>query len=114
MYMRYSSLKIISYTTKSGKCPFVEWVDELDFKVSARIQARLNRISCGNFGDMKSVGDGVNELRMTFGPGYRVYYAHYEEEIVLLLCGGDKNSQKNDIEKAKKYWSDYKRRRNEL
>lgn len=69
------------------------------------------RIANGNFGDCKSVKDGVCELRMAFGPGYRAYYAIDGKTIVLLLIGGDKRSQRADIVKAKRYWQDYQKRK---
>jgi putative addiction module killer protein len=80
---------------------FVEWLMQLgDVQGRARIAKRLDRVADGNFGDTKSVGDGVSELRFTFGPGYRVYYTVRGQVIVILLCGGDKSSQQRDIERA--------------
>ncbi len=79
----------------------------------ARIRARIDKVALGNFGDYKSVGDGVNELRFTFGPGYRVYYGLDGEKIILLLFGGEKSTQEKDIKKAKEYWKDYKERSHE-
>lgn len=83
---------------------FIKWFDRLkDRKAKARINVRLSRIaSQGYFGDHKAVGDGVFELRVDYGPGYRVYYTQRGEEIILLLIGGDKSTQQSDIEKAKK------------
>lgn len=72
-----------------------------DIPARVRIAKRIDRISEGNFGDFKSVGDGVSELRFTFGPGYRVYYMQRGNIVVILLCGGDKDSQGKDIERAK-------------
>lgn len=103
---------IFDYETKNGRVPFREWLDELDFSVAFRIQARVNRVALGNLGDVKPVGQGVSELRIKFGAGYRVYFAQHGEEIVVLLCGGDKGSQHDDIETAKNYWTDFKRRNN--
>ena len=107
-----SEKNIIDYETSSGSCPIREWLDELDTPTVARIEARLQRVAFGNFGDSKSVGQGVSELRMKFGSGYRVYFAQYGKEIVVLLCGGDKSSQNSDIKLAKEYWEDFKRRNN--
>ena len=71
---------------------------------------RINRVRLGNFGDCKPVGGGVLELRMTFGPGYRVYLACEGQSVVLLLCGGDKGSQDRDIERARQHWNEYRSR----
>ena len=81
---------------------FIDWLVALrDVAARARIAKRIDRIAQGNFGDAKSVGDGVSELRFTFGPGYRVYYTRRGDIVVILLCGGDKGSQEQDIERAK-------------
>ena len=82
---------------------FNKWFDGLrDSLAQKRILIRLGRLELGNFGDAKSVGDGVSELRIPYGPGYRLYYTLRGQELVLLLCGGDKRSQPRDIELAKK------------
>ncbi len=81
---------------------FIDWLVNLrDVAARARIAKRIDRIAAGNFGDAKSLGDGVSELRFTFGPGYRVYYTRCGDIVVILLCGGDKGSQNRDIERAK-------------
>jgi len=99
------------YVTPDGKNPFRKWLHALrDVRARAKIRVRLNRVRLGNFGDAKAVGGGVLELRIPYGPGYRVYFARVGSTVVLLLCGGDKSSQKRDIEKAKEYWLDYERR----
>lgn len=82
---------------------FNEWLRDLrDIKGRARILVRIGRIESGNFGDAKPVGGGVSELRLQFGPGYRVYYTMQGETVTILLCGGDKSTQDRDIERAKK------------
>ena len=94
------------YAATDGTEPFTEW--ELGLKdrtARARIRARIGRLRLGNFGDSKRVGD-VFELRIHFGPGYRVYYGR-RGDLVLLLCGGDKGAQARDIERAAAYWRDY-------
>jgi putative addiction module killer protein len=91
----------------SGRCLFEEWFDSLSLQVQVRVDARLDRIKLGNFGDFKPVGEGVFELRFKFGPGYRIYYALAEQSLVLLLVGGDKSSQTGDIKLAKKLWIEY-------
>lgn len=97
------------YESPSGSAPFDDWLGSLrDGKSRARIEVRLDRLEQGNFGDCKPVGDGVLELRMDFGPGYRVYFAEDGPAIVLLLIGGDKSTQDKDIKTAKSYWREYR------
>ena len=97
------------YRTPNGSVPFIEWFHGIqDQKTLTRIQKRLQRLENGNFGDCKSVGDGVYELRLHFGPGYRIYFGRIDNTIVLLLCGGDKSSQTQDIALAKTYWLEHK------
>lgn len=80
---------------------FARWIDGLrDRAAAARIEIRISRMVAGNPGDVKPVGGGVSELRIHYGPGYRVYFLSHRETIVILLCGGDKSSQQKDIEKA--------------
>ncbi|SNT05838.1 putative addiction module killer protein [Sphingomonas laterariae] len=81
---------------------FTTWFDDLrDIQAKARIDARIRRVSMGNFGDVKPVGEGVSELRIDYGPGYRVYLTQRGPVVVILLIGGDKSSQKRDIKDAK-------------
>jgi len=103
-----------NYVSPEGSEPFQEWLDSLkDATTRARIRRRLDRVELGNFGDHASVGDGVFELRLFFGSGYRIYYAEFDDLIVILLCGGDKSSQKQDIEDAKSYLKELEERKNE-
>jgi putative addiction module killer protein len=105
--------EIRNYLTPDGRSPYEEWVDSLrDIKATAKIRERLNRVRLGNLGDFRSVGEGVCELRINYGPGYRVYFGQLGTTIVLLLCGGDKSTQEQDISRAKEYWRDYERREN--
>ena len=102
---------IAIYETEDGKRPFKQWLTSLRDKVTvARINARLSRIELGNFGDAKSVGNGVMELRLVFGSGYRIYYGLDGVKLVVLLSGGDKSTQEKDIKIAHEYWGDYLRR----
>ena len=81
---------------------FVTWLSGLrDRRAIARINIRIRRLEMGNPGDAKSVGDGVYEMRVDYGPGYRVYYVHLGKAVVILLCGGDKSTQDHDIKAAK-------------
>jgi putative addiction module killer protein len=99
------------YQTAEGKQPFPEWLRRVrDLQAVTRIEARLGRLRAGNFGDTKPVGEGALELRIDWGPGYRVYFARLGKVVVLLLCGGDKRTQHRDIERAKDYFRDYKAR----
>ncbi len=99
------------YLTTEGRAPFTEWLDALrDLRGRDKIRSRLDRVQLGNLGDHASVGEGVEELRIDFGPGYRVYYGQDGLKIVLLLCGGDKSTQTQDILQAKRYWKDYQER----
>ena len=101
--------QIIIYVDENGHEPYRSWIDNLkDKKSQQRIRARIRRLGEGLYGDCDSVGEGVSELRMFFGPGYRVYFGEDADNIVVLLCGGDKDSQSRDIKNAKEYWKDYK------
>ena len=105
-------MEIRHYLTGSGKDPYQQWLDELnDLKARVVIQRRIDRLVSGNFGDHKFCQDGVWELRIDFGPGYRVYYAQTGMTVVLLLCGGSKRDQSADIKEAVKYWREYQRRK---
>ena len=96
------------YVAANNKMPFVDWLENLKDKQGRyRIKERLDRVALGNFGDHKSLGDGLYELKMSFGPGYRVYYGKDGDKLILLLCGGDKSTQSKDIKKARQYWQDY-------
>ena len=83
-------------------------VESLDVAVQARIQARVLRFENGNLGDHKTIGDGIWEARLDFGPGYRLYFGKHRTAMILLLLGGDKSSQTKDIAAAKRYWADFK------
>jgi putative addiction module killer protein len=99
------------YQNSAGTQPFVEWLRALnDRQARTRVEARLARVTVGNFGDVEPVGEGVMELRIDWGPGYRVYFARVGQVIVLLLCGGDKRTQQKDIKRAKAYFEDFKTR----
>lgn len=96
------------YITKSGKDVVDDWIAGLaDARTEARIFARLERLSSGNFGDYKSLGGGLFELRIDTGPVYRIYYTMIGRTCVLLLCGGDKRKQSSDIQRARGYFKDY-------
>lgn len=93
------------YKTDSGKEPFEDWLVKIKDKTTkARIRRRIDRLSFGHEGDCKSVAGGVYELRLMFGSGYRIYYGKVGDIVIILLLGGDKGSQEEDIKKAHRYW----------
>lgn len=100
--------RLLFYRALNGHSYLREWLDTLDKEVRSRIQSRLDRVVLGNFGDSKPVGEGVQELRLHFGRGWRVFYGIDGSEIVLLLTGSDKSSQDKAIELAKTLWKEYK------
>jgi putative addiction module killer protein len=103
--------EIVHYQQPDGSSPFQEWMERLrDKQAKVRIATRLRHLGMGNMGDAKPVGEGVLELRIHAGAGYRVYCARYGEHWIVLLCGGDKSSQSKDIERAKIFWGQWKRR----
>ena len=104
-------MELILYEQAEGRAPFKEWLSDLRDKVAhARILPRLRQVEAGNLGDCAPVGEGVLELRIHVGAGFRVYCGRSGNEWVILLCGGDKASQKKDIQRAKQFWADWKRR----
>ena len=104
-------IEIRHYVSRAGKDVFDDWLSELaDARAQAKIASRINRLTAGNFGDCKPLREGVCELRIDWGPGYRVYYAMLGRVRVLLLCGGDKRKQSSDIDRALEYLKDHKER----
>lgn len=99
------------YCTADGADVFAEWFDALrDRQAQARIAVRIDRLALGLFGDAKPLREGVHELRVDHGPGYRVYYALVGRTVVLLLCGGDKRTQRADVARAVRYWMEFQGR----
>ncbi len=96
---------------EGGRSPFKTWFDRLDPVTAARVDRRIRRMESGNFGDAKALQSGVHELRLTIGPGYRVYYGRDGKTLVILLGGGDKRRQRADIADAVKRWERYKAER---
>jgi putative addiction module killer protein len=104
-------MELFRYQREDGGEPFTDWLSSLrDRAAEARIRVRLRRVEAGNFGDCEPVGDGVTELRIHVGAGYRVYFGRHGKTLVILLCGGDKGSQVADIKRAKDFWAEWKRR----
>lgn len=109
--MRAFPFELEYYISTTGKIPFKEWLQGLrDVSGRAKIRVRLDRVRLGNMGDNRTVGEGVRELKVDYGPGYRIYFAQEGARIILLLLGGEKSSQDKDIKAAKEYWNDHKRR----
>jgi putative addiction module killer protein len=109
--MTNETIEIEMYVTPEGRMPFIDWYEALkDWPTKAKADVQLDRLRLGNKGNWKFVGQGVFELKINFGPGFRIYFTHYANKMVLLLCGGDKRSQRKDILKAQAYWADYRQR----
>jgi putative addiction module killer protein len=102
---------IREYNDRGGRSPFREWYDGLSSDAARKVTTALYRVGLGNFSNAKSVGAGVYECKINFGPGYRVYFGKEGEHTVILLGGGTKQRQQNDIELALKRWEDYKQRK---
>ena len=100
-------IRIVHYVTRKGRDYFDEWLRNQTSQVRARVQARIDRVGLGNFGDSKGLGKGVSELRIDFGAGYRVYYERDGDALVILLGGGTKQRQGRDIERAHALWEEY-------
>jgi putative addiction module killer protein len=103
--MIVKNLTVREYIDERGRSPFRDWLNDLDRATKERIQARILRFETGNLGDHKEVGGGVWEARIDHGPGYRVYFGKQGRDLILLLLGGDKSSQRNDIRRAKEFWA---------
>ncbi len=106
-------IKIIEYLNADKNSPFSKWFDGLDTKTALKVNTYVTGMEHGNFSQVKSVGNGVLELVIGWGAGYRVYLGKDGEKLVILLGGGTKKRQQNDIEKAKLYWQDYKKQKKE-
>lgn len=101
------------FMTPTGKIPAQDWLNSIKDKLTqAILYKRIRQAGLGSFGDTKSVGEGVHELRINHGPGFRIYYAIHQDEVILLLIGGSKRTQSSDIEKAKTYWTIFKESKN--
>lgn len=96
---------------QAGASPFREWFKRLDSAAANKVATALYRLQYGNFSNVKSVGGGVSECKIDFGPGYRIYFGREGNALIILLCGGTKKMQQKDIDKAKMLWQDYKARK---
>lgn len=108
--MIMSLIKILIYSTRTGNEPYSNWENGLDNITKAIVKNRLERVRLGNFGDVKVIkgGAGMYELRINYGPGYRIYFGKKETMLIMLLTGGNKKNQSRDIAKAKQYWFECK------
>ncbi len=104
-------IDVLEYLDKAGRSPFGKWFAELDPIAASKLTAAIVRMTLGNLSNVKPVGEGVLENKIHFGAGYRIYFGRDGKELVILLAGGTKKRQANDIEIAKERWADYKRRR---
>ncbi len=104
-------LELRYYLAGDGKSPFEEWFSGLDAAAGAKVSVAIARLGEGNLSNVKSVGEGVLEYRIDWGPGYRVYFGRDGAVLVILLTGGTKKRQQRDIDSAKALWADYRRRR---
>lgn len=105
--------EVRQYVDRLGRNPFERWFDKLDNDTRARIVSSIDRLERGNFSTAKSTGKGVQELRLDFGPGYRIYFGVDGDRLVILLGGGSKKRQQADIVAAQTLWQEYKRRKQE-
>jgi putative addiction module killer protein len=106
-------VKILEYLAPNGRSPYAEWFEGLNAQAAAKVSVALTRLAQGNFGNVKSVGSGVYEYRLDFGPGYRVYFGKEGNRLIILLGGGSKKRQQRDIGEAIARWQDYKKRKQE-
>ena len=110
MFDELQTFRVDYHQDAKGHQPIVEWLESLDQSVRGRIEARINRLRLGQLGGFRALGTGLFELKMDFGPGYRIYFGYLGDRWILLLGGGDKSSQVKDILKARKYWDEHLRR----
>ena len=104
-------MDLLEYLDEKGRSPFENWFNRINAQAAAKVTTALVRLESGNTSNAKSVGSGVYELKIDFGPGYRVYFGYDGPKVVILLAGGTKKRQNKDIETAKKRWNNYKERK---
>jgi putative addiction module killer protein len=106
-------MRIIEYLSPNGTSPFAAWFNRLDPQAAAKVNVALTRMEMGNLSNVKSVGLGVLEYRIDWGPGYRIYFGRQGDELVILLAGGTKQRQRRDISDAAMRWQEYKNKNKE-
>lgn len=104
-------MKIVEYLTHDGASPFRNWFDGIASRAAAKVTTALVRLGMGNTSHVKSVGGGIHECKIDYGPGYRVYFGMDGKELVILVGGGTKKRQSSDINDAASHWADYKKRK---
>ena len=109
--MQEMNVVVREFVDANGTSPYANWFNELNAEAAAKVTANLTRIELGNFSNTKSVSGGVYEVRIDFGPGYRVYFGKDGEKIIILLGGGTKKKQNTDIKRAHELWKEYKKRK---
>jgi putative addiction module killer protein len=103
----------LTYLTADGSSPYAKWFNALNAPAAAKVAIAITRMAQGNLSNTKSVGGGIQEYRIDFGPGYRIYFGCDGERLVILLGGGTKKRQQDDIHRARNLWADYRRRKKE-
>jgi len=101
-------IRIENYITDEGDEPFSKWFNTLNATAASKVTTALYRMELGNYSNVESVGEGVYEYKIDFGPGYRIYFGQVGDELVILVGGGSKKKQNKDIQMAKLYWKEYK------
>ena len=101
-------LDVREYIDIAGRSPFTKWLRALNVHAAAKVATALERVADGNLSNVKAVGDGVLEYKIDFGPGYRIYFGRDGDRLIILLAGGTKKRQQNDIRRAKANWEDYR------
>ena len=104
-------IEVKEYVNELGKSPYAMWHDRLNARAAAKVSMALYRLEHGNFSNAKGIGGGIFEYKIDFGPGYRIYFGKNGERIVIILSGGTKKRQQQDINTAKVYWQEYKARK---
>ncbi len=107
-------MRIIEYLSPNGASPFAAWFNRLDPQAAAKVNVALTRMEMGNLSNVKSVGLGVLEYRLDWGPGYRIYFGRQGDELVILLAGGTKQRQQRDISDASLRWQEYKAKNKDI
>lgn len=106
-------MEIREYVDSRGNSPFSRWFDDLDPQAAAKVTVAMARMEAGNLSNVKGVGEGVQEYRIAWGPGYRLYFGRDGDTLIVLLCGGTKRRQQDDIAEALAHWAEYRRRKKE-